>query len=79
MMWLVEVIRRTQNSHYWGSRIGEHNMRKHDYSVRDCAVRNIETRENFDFVKNDLENTDLQGNRFQTQLLIYLRNLGLIF
>ena len=27
----------------------------------DCAVHNIETRENFDFMKNDPENTDLQG------------------
>ena len=26
----------------------------------DCAVHNIETHENFDFVKNDPENTDLQ-------------------
>ena len=26
-----------------------------------CVVHNIATRENFDFVKNDPENTDLQG------------------
>ena len=35
-------------------------MRKNP-TCDDCAVHNIETRENFDFVKNDPENTVLQG------------------
>ena len=30
----------------------------------DCVVHNIATRENFDFVKNDPETTDLQGKKY---------------